>query len=388
MTHSRRPAFIIVSVIVLAALWALPALAQPPRTQVEGGSPSDDAIGWSQLSFADDAAPTVLIATDADFADALTAGAIQGLLEAPLLLTAPETLTPSAAAEIQRLGASRGIILGGTDAVSSGVETELQALGLDTERVEGETRLETAVAVQQRFFPNATAVVLARAFGTDTDPTQAFADSIPAGAYSSVANTPVLLTETDVLSTPTANALAPSAVDTVTIVGGVSAVSDAVATQAAAIETRGSTGQTPGITVRRLAGNSRFETAIAINRDLGYNTAADSPRVFLVEGQAEDAWTGGLPAAAQAGNSASVVLANGDLLLSPTFDFLFNADVPLICGPNVTQSACDKALEALQGMGQADDAAAPGSPSDMPSEEDSEGPLDLLPTDLPVTAQQ
>ncbi|MGI9018135.1 MAG: cell wall-binding repeat-containing protein [Euzebya sp.] len=365
---------------LLIAVLALPALAQPPRTQVQGGSPAQDAVGWSQLSFAGGAAPVVLIATDADFADALSAGAVQGLLQAPLLLTPPETLDPATAAEIARLGADQAVIFGGEDAISPAVDAELQALGLQTERVQGQTRLETAVATQQRFFPDATAAVLARAFGSESDPTQAFADTVSVGAYTSVANTPVLLTDTDSLSAPTAAALSASAIDSVMIVGGSLAVSDGVASAVAGITTRGSTESTPGITVNRLAGNSRFDTAVAINRDLGYATAADSPRVFLVEGQADDAWTGGLPAAVQAGNSASVVLANGDFLLTPTFDFLFNADVPLICGPNVTAVACDKAFAALQGMGEAD----------MPAPEEESPPglldpiIDLLPIDLPI----
>jgi putative cell wall-binding protein len=336
----------------------------------------------------------VLIATDSDFADALSAGAVQGLLEAPLLLTPSETLTPETAAEIRRVGANNAVIFGGTDAVSATVETELQAMGLTTERVEGPTRIETAVAVQQRFFPSATAVVLARAFGTDSDMTQGFADSVSAGAYATVSNTPVLLTETDVLSDATATAISASTIDTVTIVGGTAAVEESVAQSVASLSTRGTTEEFPGVIVRRLAGINRFDTTVKINNDLGYTSAADSPRVILVEGQANDAWTGSLPAAVQAGNGASIVLANGDLLLSPTFDFLFGASVPLICGPNVTETACDKAFAALQGEGEADmpPSTTPGGggseePTEEPTEEGPTGtPLDDIIDEIPTGA--
>ncbi len=371
--HRRRTAAVLPLALAVGLL-AAPAAAQPARTVVPGGtSAAADAVGWSTLGFADGAAPTVLIATDADFADALSAGAVQGLLDAPLLLTAPQTLSPETAAEITRLGAESAIVFGGTEAVSTAVEAQLQGLGLTTERVMGATRIETAVAVQQRFFPTATAAVLARAFGSESDGTQAFADTVSVGVYATVANTPVLLTESDVLTSATATALADSTVDSVTVVGGTAAVSDAVASSVAAIGTRGSTEETPGITVERLAGGSRFATAVSVNADLGYDTAADSPRVILVEGQAADAWTGGLPAASQAGTGASIVLANGDLLLSPTFNFLFDADVPLICGPNVTTTACDKALAALQGQGSADMPAPGTDPSPEPTEEPTEG---------------
>ncbi|CAN5168663.1 hypothetical protein BH23ACT9_BH23ACT9_26550 [soil metagenome] len=377
--------------IAILALLATQALAQPARTQVPGGqTAAANAAGWSSLSFADGAAPTVLIATDMDFADALTSSAVQGLLQAPLLLTNPLALSPETSSEINRLDADDAVIFGGPDAVSNAVEAQLQALGLTTERVMGATRIETAVATQQRFFPDTTAAVLARAFGTDSDRTQAFADTISVGAYTSISNVPVLLTDTDSLSGSTRDALTASAIDTVTITGGELAVSAGVANETASLGSRGTHEEQATIRVNRLAGLNRFATAVAINRDLGYDTAADSPRVILVEGQAEDAWTGGLPAAVQAGNGASMVLATGDLLLSPTFDFLFNANVPLICGPGVSTVACDKALAALQGQGTAD---MPPPGTTPPGDGDEEQPpadggnpitdiLDLLP--LPI----
>lgn len=374
-TTFRRTAVTATIAASAIALLATQALAQPPTTRVpDGATAAADAAGWSELGFADDAAPTVLLATDADFADALTAGAVQGLLEAPLLLTNPETLSPETAAEINRLGAEEAVIFGGDMAVSDLVQDEVEALGLRTERVEGATRIETAVAAQQRFFPDTTSVVLARAFGTDTDPTQAFADNLTVGLYSAMTNIPVLLTATDDLEDPTAAALTASAVDTVVIAGGESAVSGAVASEVDGLTSRGTTEEQPDLVIRRLGGDSRFSTAIAINNDLGFLTAADSDRVILIEGQADDAWVTGLPAASQAGNNASIVLANGDNLLTPTFDFLFDANVPLICGPGVSATACDSALEALQGMGEAD-MPEPGETPPGESEEE-EPPAD------------
>lgn len=362
------------------ALIATQAVAQPPRTQVpDGATPAADAVGWSELGFADGAAPMVLIATDNDFADALTAGAVQGLLDAPLLLTSPAVLSPETAAEIERLGAEQAIIFGGEEAVSDVVETEIEALGLTTERVMGATRIETAIAAMQRFFPDTTSAVLARAFGTDTDPTQAFADNLTVGVYDAVTNMPVLLTDTAELPEPTTAAITASAIDTVIIAGGDDAVSPEVAAAVDALSSRGTTDEQPDLTVRRLGGLTRFDTAVAINADLGYTTAADSSRVIVIEGQTSDAWVGGLPAASQAGNDVSIVLSNGDFLLEPTFDFLFEANVPLICGPGVTAVACDKAFQALQGMGTADMPAPgetpPGTDEEEPPVEEEGNPI-------------
>jgi putative cell wall-binding protein len=344
-TVARAPLALVAAVVAVLAM-ALPATAQETTRLEDGLTPAARAVAWSQASFADGAAPDVLIARDDDFAEALTSGPLQGLLEAPLLLTNSTVLSPETAAEITRLGATNAIVLGGEVAVSETVVTMLEALGLTTERVFGDTRLTTATAIVERFFPNTTSVVLARAFGDD-DPTQAFADSLTAGPYAAAANTPILLTSSEELDEPTATALTALPVDTVTIAGGEAAVSSAVAGQAAQAIDDGDD-QTDEA-VRRAGGDTRFETAIELNALLFYATGADAPRIILVEGQNEDSWTSGLPAGVQAGNGAATVLSNGPELPEETRAFIEGSGVPLICGPQVDEAACTAAEQAING---------------------------------------
>lgn len=333
------------AVVMLLAL-AVPALAQDGTTRLEGGpTPASRAVAWSQASFAPGSAPDVIIARDDEFADALSSGAVQGLLDAPLLLTNSTVLSPETGAEIARLGATNAFILGGEEAVAETVVVTIEALGLSTERIAGPTRLETAVAIANRFFPNATEVVLTRAFGTQDDPTQAFADSLTVGPFSAAANIPVLLSSSDSLDEPTATALAALPVQRVTVVGGTAAVSDAVADAAAAAIDDGD--DETDESVDRVAGDNRFATAVALNAELFYETGDQAPRIILVDGQSSDAWTAGFPAGAQAGNGAATVLANGADLPPETLAYLTGAGVPLICGPAVDQSACDAATNAV-----------------------------------------
>lgn len=336
---------LVVAVVALLALVA-PASAQVDATRLDGGlTAAGRAVAWSQASFADGAAPDVIIARDDEFADALGSGAVQGALEAPLLLTDPTLLSPETAAEIARLGADRAIILGGEDAIGPTVVTAIEALGLTTERIGGATRIETAVLIVERFFPNATQIALARAFGTEDDPTRAFADSLALAPFSAAANTPVLFTSTESLDAPTAEALATLPVQGITLVGGTAAVSDAVADAALAAIDDGE--EATEETLTRVTGDNRFATAVALAAELGYSTGADAPRIILAEGQTEDAWTSGFPAGAQAGNGAATVLANGDALPPETQAFLAGAGVELICGPGVSTAACDAAVEAV-----------------------------------------
>ena len=98
------------------------------------------SAGFSQAS-------TVVIASGENFPDSLSAAALAGSLDAPVLLTAGGALSEQTAAQIKMLGASKAIVLGGTAAISDDVTDELAALGLSVRRVAGATRQDTAAAV-------------------------------------------------------------------------------------------------------------------------------------------------------------------------------------------------------------------------------------------------
>jgi putative cell wall-binding protein len=90
---------------------------------------------------------TAILATGANFPDALAAGSASFVGHLPILLTDPNTLSTSVSTELTTLGIKNVIIMGGTSAVSAAVETAVKALGLTTQRVMGATRYDTATAM-------------------------------------------------------------------------------------------------------------------------------------------------------------------------------------------------------------------------------------------------
>ncbi len=80
------------------------------------------------------------------FADSLAAGGWAAEDDANILLTQTEVLTGNTAAHIEEAGYDTVIIVGGTSAVSQDVEDAVSEMVDDVQRVEGETRFETAVA--------------------------------------------------------------------------------------------------------------------------------------------------------------------------------------------------------------------------------------------------
>jgi VCBS repeat-containing protein len=91
-----------------------------------------------------DGAKTVVVATGANWPDALGGSALAGAADGPLLLTRTDALPSEVWAEIDRLDASKAYILGSTAAVSSAVETYLKGKGLTVTRLGGANRYETA----------------------------------------------------------------------------------------------------------------------------------------------------------------------------------------------------------------------------------------------------
>ncbi len=305
---------------------AAPGTPGPPLS-----APVAAALWWSRDLPAGSAA-TVLLGRADLFADALSSGGLQGALEAPLLLTPGDALHPAVLTELQRLGAQRVVLLGGTAALSAGVADELASAGLQVERVDGLTRLETAVAVARRGFSAPTTIVLARAFGDAEDPTRAFADSLGAGALAAALPAPLLLSTGEALSPQVAAYLGatPSVTDAI-VVGGTAALADAVVSEL----------QARGLLVQRVGGATRFDTAAALTR-LRAPVPGPVGTVVLVDGTAPDAWASGFTAARLAAS-----LSGGGLLLTAG-EQLPQATAARLAQARGAEEASSGPIEAMQ----------------------------------------
>jgi peptidoglycan-N-acetylglucosamine deacetylase len=121
-----------------------------PVTRVSGADRFATAAALSSLAYPSGAA-TAYVATGEAFPDALSGGAAAGVQSAPMLLTRSTSLPDSTRTELERLAPDRIMVIGGTTAVSSAVASELAGIAT-VERVAGDTRYTTALAVSARVF--------------------------------------------------------------------------------------------------------------------------------------------------------------------------------------------------------------------------------------------
>jgi len=221
--------------------------------RIEGSDRYETAVEISQDHF--DSADTAVLATGRVFADGLSAAGLAGAYNAPVLLTAPDSLPAVVAQELVRLGVSHVIICGDGRAISAGVASAVAALGdIDVERIGGRDRYETATMMADEIV----AV-------TGEDPALVFVargDTFPdALAVSPIAwsrSAPVLLVRPGELPRYTIDYFIDTLAGTKTrtvIVGGEAAVSSGVQSLIAALDVA---------VDDRIAGADRYETACEV----------------------------------------------------------------------------------------------------------------------------
>lgn len=194
---------------------------------------------------------SVILASGANYPDALAASSLAGGLDAPILLTDPNGLSDAARGRLESLCPSRVFIVGGNAAVSPDVERQVKELlgfGCAVFRVAGQTRYETSL-VAAEINPKSSDTVIVATGGN-------YADALSVSPYAFASGSPVLLCDS-------ASGLAGTAVESIrsggysraVIVGGTAAVPASVEGQL----------QSAGIRdVTRLSGATRFETSSRI----------------------------------------------------------------------------------------------------------------------------
>ncbi|SEM85715.1 cell wall-binding repeat-containing protein [Lihuaxuella thermophila] len=192
---------------------------------------------------------TVIIARGDQYPDALSGGPLAYSKKAPVLLTTPTSLPSSVQTEISRRHPSTAIILGGTGAVSTNVETQLKQLGVSTVmRLSGADRYAVSAAIAEKVVAASTSDTAIIASGTG------FADALAASSIAAQKGMPILLVGTEQIPAAIQNFLNQhSEINKFIIVGGPAVVSDRVQSQ---LSTRG--------TVTRIYGSDRYQTAVNV----------------------------------------------------------------------------------------------------------------------------
>lgn len=323
-------------------------------------------------------ANTVVIAngaTDKQGFDALSANYLAGVVGAPILLTAANSLPAETITALRQVfsGSSDSgfqvLVMGKADSVSDAVIAQLNAivqpLAGDTVnhvvRVAGSSRYDTAVDAATVNGDDTTGhFVQPYTIGTgSTLGKTAFlasgtsnADALAAGPLSYALGIPVYLTPADALPSTVAAALKSQGITNLVVLGGADRVPDAVVAQAKAAGVA---------TAQRIAGANRFETAAQLfdfaratlaNADGTHYGSSGQPPVFLANGSTgfPDALAVG-PLAAQ--QQAPLLTVQSDTLPPASLAFLkkYASSLGSVTALGTTATVSDAVLAAAANPG-------------------------------------
>lgn len=180
-----------------------------------------------------------IMASGLTFPDSLAASPLSTYLDAPILLQQRTTLSEANMTELERLGVTHVVIVGGSGAVSNTTEAQLAEKGINTIRLSGKDRYETSVAINEAIpFSTNEAMI---ASGED------FPDALSIAPYAGKMHTPVLFVQKNNVPTEVASYLKDNNIADSYTIGGEGVITD-------------NTIQSLGIPSSRVSGKDRYET--------------------------------------------------------------------------------------------------------------------------------
>ncbi len=240
-------------------------------SRISGSDRYETSVAISKKNFA--SADTVVIANGTGYADALAAAPLANQNHAPILLSKAKDLPQSTLNEIKRLKASKVIIVGGENSISSNIVSKLEKDKLTVERISGDSRYATAVKIAEKIRE------------TSKDSNEAilvsgsnFADALSVSSLANKTNAPIILTSSKKMPKGQENTINSWNLAKLTVVGGQNSVSqEAVAGIKASQKAR-------------IEGRDRYETSALVVKQLN----STSGKLMLASGkQPADALSAG-----------------------------------------------------------------------------------------------
>jgi len=258
--------------------------------------------------------------------DALASSSLAKAVDGPILLADKDSVPSSTLTELKKLGVSKVYLASGTAVISAKVESELTAAGIQSVRLGGYDRYETAVNIAkeiQKIKPFQEVVV-----------TNAYAnvDAISIAPIAAAKGIPILLVDKDSVPKVVSDFIKSSGINKTYVIGGTAVVSNSVKDALP--------------NAMRLGGIDRFDTNAEVLKQFenlivgGSMFFANGSDTSLIDSLA------GAPLAAKLGGA--IVLSNRDTVPVGTRGFI-QTDIslknPVILGGTAVMS--DSAVSSL-----------------------------------------
>jgi putative cell wall-binding protein len=369
----RSPLKFLLPLVMLLGLMVVPTAAQAVTTSgnrriATATEPTAVSIQISKhFITTNQSLDAVVIARSDVFADNLNGSALAGTVKGVLLLTdggSDAALRSEVRIEVNRVlksptkpcsdpAGTQVYILGGEQAISKSAETTLRNDGWCVTRLDGATRVETAISIAN------TIRTLSNKFDTTfIARSHNYADAATGGACAGRFQYPILVTASSSLN----SAVSTNLFDTSQKNSRIILLGGEVALEAKVIDDiKSKAGST---TVSRLFGPTRQGTAVDIAKFCDAEVAGNKPDVMIVSGYELDTWVYALVGGAVSWKENVVVLyVKKDDVLESTCDYLatLQPGTVITLGPvdKVSETTRTKAENVAAGNVSCDPAAVP-----------------------------
>ncbi|MCC0631272.1 cell wall-binding repeat-containing protein [Clostridioides sp. ZZV15-6388] len=184
---------------------------------------------------------SAILVNDNSIADALSATPFAKAKDAPILLTQSNKLDSRTKAELKRLGVKNVYLIGGSIAIGSNVEKQLDAENINFERISGNSRYETSLKLAEKLDKENSISKIVVVNGE-----KGLADAVSVGAIAAQENMPIILSDSDNGTEVADNFIDSKDIEKSYVIGGTYSISNSVERNL------------PNAT--RIAGSSRSET--------------------------------------------------------------------------------------------------------------------------------
>ncbi len=274
-------------------------------------------IGGSKLS-----GSFVILASGGSFPDSLAASPLASHLDSPILLVKNNQLSESVKEELKRLNPSHVLMIGGGNAISQDVENEIKNLSIETKRLFGVDRYETAVAINS-VIPYTTN----KAFVVSG---QNYPDALSVASYSGSMQYPVLFVQKEKVPQSVSTYMKENEISKTYVIGGQGILSNKVADSL------------PGDF--RIYGLDRYETNYKVHQTFA---SADSDSLYFATGAKFPDALSISPLAARTESPVVLVDRNDNVNLKKSIHLITNRiNYHILGGPGAL--SIDKAWEIDQ----------------------------------------
>ncbi|WP_407306797.1 cell wall-binding repeat-containing protein [Desulfosporosinus sp. SB140] len=190
ITSLTKKFFSLLLTLIIIFSLSIPSLADttPTLTRLAGVDRYATAAaivnsGWKQSDYA-------ILAYGENYPDALSAAPLASRYNAPILLTTSDSLPAATKQTLINLQVKHVIIIGGTGVITSSIELELKSMGIDSNRIAGQDRYETAIQVAKQIIDPSTPMIFV-VNGED------YADALSIAPIAAATQSPIILVPKD-----------------------------------------------------------------------------------------------------------------------------------------------------------------------------------------------